>query len=131
MQANSNLDRLNKILQGIRNEDDVPNVGNREYREEYQKEILREKRLKNDAQEEANRGDTQDRDQRKDFAEKIYNFAAVYMVFVFLMLFLSGCVNNGFQLSDSVLVTLLRTTTANVIGILAIVVTYLFSRKRK
>lgn len=98
---------------------------------ELEKERLRKLKLENDAIEGSNLGDTQDRDQRKDFAEKIYNFAAVYMVFVFLMLFLSGCVNNGFQLSDSVLVTLLRTTTANVIGILAIVVTYLFSRKRK
>ncbi len=125
------LDKLRESLQNIHNENDVPNVGNREYRVEYQKEILREKRLKNDAQEEANRGDTQDRDQRKDFAERVFHFAAVYMAFVFLILFLSGTINNGFHLSDSVLVTLLRTTTANVIGILAIVVTYLFSRKRK
>ena len=37
-----------------------------------------------------NESDTQDRDQRKDFAERVYYFACVYMIFVFLILFLSG-----------------------------------------
>lgn len=78
-----------------------------------------------------NESDTQDRDQRKDFAERVYYFACVYMVFVFLILFLSGSTGAHFKLNDSVLVTLLRTTTANVIGVFAIVVTYLFSRKKK
>ena len=127
----TDLEKLRESLRNIHSGNDAPDVNNREYREEYQKEVLREKRLKNDAQEEANRGDTQDRDQRKDFAESVFHFSAVYMAFVFLILFLSGTIDNGFHLSDSVLVTLLRTTTANVIGILAIVVTYLFSRKRK
>ena len=127
----TDLEKLRESLRNIHSGNDVPDVNNREYREEYQKEVLREKRLKNDAQEEANRGDTQDRDQRKEFAERVFHFAAIYMAFVGLILFLSGTIDNGFHLSDSVLVTLLRTTTANVIGILAIVVTYLFSRKRK
>lgn len=78
-----------------------------------------------------NESDTQDRDQRKDFAERVYYFACVYMVFVFLILFLSGSTGTHFKLNDTVLVTLLRTTTANVIGVFAIVVTYLFSRKKK
>lgn len=78
-----------------------------------------------------NESDTQDRDQRKDFAERVYYFACVYMVFVFLILFLSGSTGVNFKLNDSVLITLLRTTTANVIGVFAIVVTYLFSRKKK
>lgn len=127
----TDLEKLRESLRNIHSGNDAPNVNNREYIEEYQKEVLREKRLKNDAQEEANRGDTQDRDQRKEFAERVFHFAAIYMAFVGLILFLSGTIDNRFHLSDSVLITLLRTTTANVIGILAIVVTYLFSRKRK
>ena len=98
---------------------------------ELAKEQLREARLKNEALEEENRGDSQDRDQRKDFAERIYSFAAIYMFGVFVILFLSGTETTNFKLSDNVLITLLRTTTANVIGILVIVVTYLFSRKKK
>ena len=58
-----------------------------------------------------NESDTQDRDQRKDFAERVYYFACVYMVFVFLILFLSGSTGAHFKLNDSVLITLLRTTT--------------------
>ncbi|MCR8918387.1 hypothetical protein [Bacteroides sp. ET225] len=98
---------------------------------ELAKEQLREARLKNEALEEENRGDSQDRDQRKDFAERIYSFAAIYMFGVFVILFLSGTQTTNFKLSDNVLITLLGTTTANVIGILIIVVTYLFSRKKK
>ena len=91
---------------------------------ELAKEQLREARLKNEALEEENRGDSQDRDQRKDFAERIYSFAAIYMFGVFVILFLSGTQTTNFKLSDNVLITLLGTTTANVIGILIIVVTY-------
>ena len=93
--------------------------------------ILREAKLKNDAQEEENKGDSQDRSQRKDFAECIFTFTLIYMLFVFVILFISGMTTTNFHLSDNELITLLGTTTANVIGILIIVVTYLFSRKRR
>ena len=52
------------------------------------------------------------------------------MLFVCVVLFLKG-ITSQFYLSDAVIITLLGTTTANVIGILIIVVTYLFSRKKK
>ena len=78
-----------------------------------------------------NESDTQDRDQRKDFAERIFSFAAIYMLGVFFMLFISGTETTNFTLSDNVLITLLGTTTANVIGVFAIVVTYLFSRNKR
>lgn len=57
----------------------------------------------------------QDRDQRKEFSIKIFWFLVVYIVVVFAYMFFSG-----FGLMDndtSVLITLLTTTTANVIGI--------------
>ena len=98
---------------------------------ELAKEQLREAQLKNEALAEENRGDSQDRDQRKEFAERIFSFVSIYMLFVFLILFFSGTETTNFKLSDNVLITLLGTTTANVIGILIIVVTYLFSRKKK
>lgn len=109
------------------------NVGTEyeEVRIELIREQLREVKLRNEALEEENRGDSQDRGQRKDFAERIYSFASIYMFFVFLILFLSGSEHSKFSLSDNVIITLLGTTTANVIGILVVVVTYLFSRKKK
>ena len=78
-----------------------------------------------------NESDTQDRDQRKDFAERVYYFAFVYMIFVFLVLFISGSTVSHFHLNDNVLITLLGTTTANVIGVLVIVVAYLFPKRKK
>ncbi len=98
---------------------------------ELAKEQLREAQLKNEALEEGNRGNMQDRGQCKDFAERIFSFVSIYMAFVFLILFITGTTTTNFYLSDNVLITLLGTTTANVIGILIIVVTYLFSKKNK
>ncbi|EEY84116.1 hypothetical protein HMPREF0103_0060 [Bacteroides sp. 2_1_33B] len=129
------LKDLSKSLSNIKGSNDSPDVGTDEYKKEYEAELLREelkeKKLRNEALAEENMGDAQDRDQRKDFADRIYFFVYVYMIFVFLILFLSGSKNSGFHLNDSVLSILLKTTTANVIGILAIVITYLFSRKKK
>lgn len=98
---------------------------------ELEKEKLKEAKLRNEALEEENKGESQDRGQRKDFAERVFSFASIYMLGVFMILFLSGTNTVNFHLSDDVLIMLLGTTTANVIGILIIVVTYLFSRNRR
>lgn len=98
--------------------------------EDIRKQELRKLELENAAREGENAGDDQDRLQRKEFADKIFDFVRNYMLFVCIVLFLKG-IASQFYLSDSVIITLLGTTTANVIGILIIVVTYLFSRKKK
>lgn len=98
--------------------------------EDIRKQELRKLELENAAREGENAGDDQDRLQRKEFADKIFDFVRNYMLFVCIVLFLKG-ITSQFYLSDTVIVTLLGTTTANVIGILIIVVTYLFSRKKK
>lgn len=77
------------------------------------------------------KGKKQDREQRKDFAERIFSFLVVYMTVVCFILFLSGITVNHFFLSDTVLVTLLGTTTANVIGIFIVVAKYLFPQHRE
>lgn len=71
----------------------------------------------------------QDRDQRKDFALKIFVFVSFYMFGVFFLLMLSGTECNRFHLSDSVLLTLLGTTTATIIGVFNFVARYLFHNK--
>lgn len=107
------------------------NVSNYDSIEEnIRKQELRKLELENAAREGENAGDDQDRQQRKEFADKIFDFVRNYMLFVCVVLFLKG-ITSQFYLSDSVIITLLGTTTANVIGILIIVVTYLFSRKKK
>lgn len=70
----------------------------------------------------------QDIDMRKRYAEHIFTFVSLYMFGVFFILVLSGS-PSSFKMSDTVLVTLLGTTTANVIGVLVIVAKYLFPKK--
>lgn len=71
----------------------------------------------------------QNRNQRKSYANKFFVFLCVYMGLVFLVLILCGFSLFGFTLSDTVLIALITTTTANVIGIFAFVIHYLFPTK--
>lgn len=69
----------------------------------------------------------QDREQRKSYAVYAFWFLVGYMAFVFIILLLSGFRLSGFHLKDGVLIALITTTTANVIGIFAFVMKYLFN----
>ena len=71
----------------------------------------------------------QNRNQRKSYGNRLFWFLCGYMILVFLILFFCGFSLSGFTLSDTVLVALITTTTANVIGIFAFVVHYLFPTK--
>lgn len=93
-------------------------------------EKLRKAQLENDALDEVNKGDAQDREQRKQFAEKIFSFVCMYMGAVMFVLLSSGAQWVDFHLSDQVIITLITTTTANIIGVLLIVVHYLFRKKK-
>lgn len=68
----------------------------------------------------------QDRGQRKRYANCIFVFLCVYMILVFVVLILCGCCDIRFSLNDSVIIALITTTTANIIGIFVFVVKYLF-----
>lgn len=68
----------------------------------------------------------QDRAQRKVYADNIFAFLSVYMAVVMILLWKCASQYNSFYLSDSVIIALITTTTANVIGIFVFVVKYLF-----
>lgn len=95
-------------------------------RQKYQEEKWR---TENELLAEKLKSQQQDKDQRKDFALRIFNFVSLYMFGVFLLLVMSGIGTNDFHLSDTVLVTLLGTTTATVIGVFNFVARYLFHNK--
>lgn len=84
----------------------------------------------NDIRKEELRSREQDRQQRKEFATKIYNFLCAYLSIVFFLVILSGASCVKFELTEGVVITLLSTTTANVIGIFILVVKYLFAAKK-
>lgn len=69
----------------------------------------------------------QDREQRKSYAFYAFWFLVVYMALVFVVLIFGGFKPWGFCLKDGVLIALITTTTANVIGIFAFVMKYLFN----
>lgn len=75
----------------------------------------------------------QDREQRKEFAAKIFSLTVGWLVCVVLILLFQGwgiafsCVETDrFHLSDSVLIALITGASVNIIGLMAIVIRYLF-----
>lgn len=71
----------------------------------------------------------QDRDQRKEFANKIFDFMCWYLGAVFFIIMLNGVTINNFKVSDEVILALLGTTAIEVIGTFAVVAKYLFNKK--
>ena len=62
------------------------------------------------------------RTQRKEYAEKIFVLISVWLIAVVLIIWNSG--TRYLWLSDSVLIALITTSTATVIGLMAIVCNY-------
>lgn len=69
----------------------------------------------------------QDRKQRRIFSYCIFGFMCVYMAAAIAIVFLCGL--GVMCLKESVLITLLTTTLANVIGVFNLVAKYLFHNK--
>lgn len=84
-------------------------------------------RLRNQLMEADIKDRNQDRDQRRNFASKIFIFMCFYMAVALLIV---ACCGFGWMyLSDTVLITLLTTTLADVIGIFSFVTKYLYHNK--
>jgi hypothetical protein len=97
----------------------------------FRVEELRSKRLEYSLKEEELKGQQQDRDERKDYANKIYILLIIFLFIVFAIIALVGSSRYSFYLSDKVLITILTTASVNVIGIFAIVIRYLFKDKSR
>ncbi len=116
-------------------------VGTIETEEDYKKRANQEKihelRLANRLKEEELKSREQDRKQRKGFADKIFFMLSIFLLFVCLILVFAGMKflpikpYPHFELSDNVLIALLTTASANVIGIFIVVVRYLFPSQTK
>jgi len=89
--------------------------------EEPNSEIWRSQKLDNDIKE-------QDKDERRLYAYRVFTLICLWLTGVLLIVVGSG--NGSLHYSDTVMVTLLTTTTANVIGLFAIVNGYLFGTKK-
>lgn len=81
-------------------------------------------------------GRQQDIKERKTYAGRIFWLVVAWLVFVGCILIAHGArwpwtQYLGFTLPDAVLIALITTTTGGVVGILLIVVQYLFPRRSK
>ena len=93
---------------------------------EYNKQITEYKKLIEEVE-----SIKQDREERKVYASKTFDFLCIYMMCVGLLLFMSGSTTASLQLSDSVLIVILGTTTTNVLGIFYFVANYLFPKRHR
>lgn len=108
---------IEQIIQNEANNSD-PEVKERAHEEED--EDKRTKKIKND-------GAEQDMGERKIYTHRIFILISFWLFLVSLILIAVG--NGNLHYSDTVLVTLLTTTTANVIGLFIFVAKYLFQIK--
>ncbi len=77
----------------------------------------------------------QDRKERKNYASKLYWLILLWLFIMLLFILFQGLgfipfTSNNYKLSDTVLITLISTTTANVAAFFLVVVKYLFRVKR-
>ena len=93
---------------------------------EYSKQITEYKKLIEEVE-----SIRQDREERKVYASKTFDFLCIYMMCVGLLLFMSGSTTASLQLSDSVLIVILGTTTTNVLGIFYFVANYLCPKRNR
>ena len=70
----------------------------------------------------------QDNEGRKVLRDSIFTVTVVWMLLVLLLVWHAGA--GKLKLSDSVLITLITTTTANVFGFLYVVVNYLYNKEK-
>jgi len=75
-----------------------------------------------------NKGLLEEQKQRRVYANRMFWLLCIWLIAVALIILLSGWSTWEFQLSDSVLITLITGVSVNVIGLFAIVVRYLFYR---
>lgn len=90
-------------------------------------DVQNDSSLEDEEKRERIRGLRQNIDERKHYANHLFWFLVGHMILVFLILFFTGFVSFGFLLSDSVIIALITTTTANVLTMFYFVVKYLFN----
>ena len=69
-----------------------------------------------------------DNESRREFSRNIFTVTVIWMFLVLVVVI--QCAAGKWHLPDSVLIALITTTTANVIGIFIIVANYLFNRDK-
>ena len=80
---------------------------------------------------------TQNRTERKRYADRIYKLVTTWLIFISVVIVLHGItiqgpgtfVRKGLNLSDDIVLALIGGTTLNVLGLFFVVLKYLFHRE--
>ena len=72
----------------------------------------------------------QDRDQRKTYGRRLYWLIVAWLIVIGLIVLLHGFICIPFELSVTIMATLIGSTTASVLGLFAIVANYLFPKRQ-
>lgn len=71
----------------------------------------------------------QNRGERKQYAKRTFVFLSTFTFLIVSIVFLQGfSANTSFVLSDTVLITLITTSLASIVGIFLLVMQYLFKK---
>ncbi len=108
--------QINKVVPE-RNQDDAPQTP----ADKLAAEDVRTKKLRNDIIE-------QDLKERKLYAHRIFSLIATWLSVLGIIIVLQGIIENGFNLSEPVLLAVVGGTTANVLGMFYVVLKYLFPK---
>lgn len=71
----------------------------------------------------------QDREQRKEYSDLLFALISIWLASIGSVVVMNGFEHIPFNLTDTVLVTLIGSTTASVLGLFAIVANYLFPKR--
>lgn len=85
-----------------------------------------DKHDKLDQEQEILRDSKQNREQRKEYANKIFWLVCAWLAVLTILVGMTGC--GSLCLSDTVLVTLIGSASVNIIGLMVIVASYLFPK---
>lgn len=112
------------LSQGLEKETEVLDSLDDETQKESES-LTKQEVLELQKKEEQVKGRRQDRQERKRYADRIYNLVRWWLLFIGGILLLQG-MSDEFHLPQSVLIALIGGTTANVLGIFYFVAEYLF-----
>ncbi len=91
--------------------------------------LLKQRLLETQTKKQALKQHKSEHKQRVQYAEKIYKIVRNWLIVVVIIVSCSAIPTIQFQLSDNVLITLLTTSTATVLGLFITVLKYIFGRK--
>lgn len=124
------------LMSALSNEDKASELADEEFVQDLEQDkkseyIIQLLRKRIERKDEEIKDIQQDRSQRKEFADKLFDLMCWYLVGVYLLILMNGISTMNFHISDDIILALLGTTAVEIIGTFVIVARYLFNKNNK